>query len=197
MITEEVKEALVEKEVFEDISAAMAPWKYKCEWDGCQYVVPKMFEPEVALDILILHAKARHAYNPEGEYDTDTDKGGNYNARTVQELSLDTDHYEGCWEESQPCQGEYDTDTDNGDNYGHDMETTRSARIARKETPDEATDVSLEHWGRGAELVGDQVTRLERHVESHEDVEESSGAEVAAEKPSQDLEGKCQPGQFL
>ena len=140
----------------------------ECEWDGCQYATKK-FEPGVALDVLILHAKAKHAYNPEGEYDTDTDKGGNYNARTVQELSLDTDHYEGCWEESQPCQGEvcrydpegeYDTDTDNGDNYGHDMEKPSNARVARKETTDEATDVSLEHWGRGAELVGDQVTRL-------------------------------------
>ena len=39
---------------------------------------------------------------------------------------MDTDHYGGCWEESEPCQGEvcrydpegeHDTDTDNGDNY--------------------------------------------------------------------------------
>ena len=37
---------------------------------------------------------------------------------------------------------------------------SQDARVARKETTDEATDVSLEHWGRGAELVGDQVTRL-------------------------------------
>ena len=60
------------------------------------------------------------------QYDTDTDTSDNYNARTLLEASLDTDHYGGCWEESEPCQGkvcrydpegEYDTDTDNGDNY--------------------------------------------------------------------------------
>ena len=69
------------------------------------------------------------------EYDTDTQiPAGSTVALKIQlygihrsikhavqeELSLDTDHYEGCWEESQPCQGEvcrydpegeYDTDT--------------------------------------------------------------------------------------
>ena len=48
------------------------------------------------------------------------------------------------------CQ--FDTDTD--DNY------LVNKRVAIKERTDEATDVSLEHRGRGAELSGDQVTGL-------------------------------------
>ena len=74
--------------------------------------------------------------------------------------------------------------------YGQNVEQSSKERVAKKETTDEATDVGLEHWGRGAELNGDQVAGLEQHVEAPEydtDVEESSGAEVAAEKPSQDL----------
>ena len=38
---------------------------------------------------------------------------------------------------------------------------SQDAKVARKETTDEATDVGLEHWGRGAELNGDQVAGLE------------------------------------
>ena len=73
----------------------------------------------------------------------------------------------------------------------YDMKKSSNTRVAREETTDEATDVSLEHRGRGAELVGDQVAGLEEHVEATDVVE------VTAEKPSKDLEGKCQPGQFL
>merc|ERR1712030_14032 len=57
------------------------------------------------------------------------------------------------------CQNVIDTDT--GDNYH-----ARDAKVARKETTDKATDVSLEHWGRGAELNGDQVAGSGRYVEA-------------------------------
>ena len=43
----------------------------------------------------------------------------------------------------------------------YDMEKSSNTRVAREETTDEATDVSSEHWGRGAELNGDQVAGLE------------------------------------
>ena len=62
------------------------------------------------------------------------------------------------------------------------MEESSSAKVARKETTDEATDVSLEHWGRGAELIGDQVAGLEKHVEATDVVEESGGAKSSREK---------------
>ena len=48
------------------------------------------------------------------------------------------------------------------------MEQSSKERVAKKETTDEATDVGLEHWGRGAELNGDQVAGLEQHVEAPE-----------------------------
>ena len=59
-----------------------------------------------------------------------------------------------------------------------------------EEITDEATDVGLEHWGRGAELIGDQVTGLEKHVEATDVVEESSGAEVAKGRVSLEC-GNC------
>ena len=42
------------------------------------------------------------------------------------------------------------------------MGKSSNARIAREETTDEAPDDG--HWGRVAELIGDQVTGLDRHV---------------------------------
>ena len=66
-------------------------------------------------------------------------------------------------------------------------EQSSKERVAREETTAEATDVSLEHWGRGAELHGDQVAGLGKYVEA---------TEVTAENPTKDLEGKCQHGVF-
>ena len=48
------------------------------------------------------------------------------------------------------------------------MGRSSNTRVTREETTDKATDVSLEHWGRGAELVGDKVAGLEKHVEAPE-----------------------------
>ena len=81
------------------------------------------------------------------------------------------------------------------------MGKSRNERVARKETTDEATDVSLEHWGRGPELNGDQVAGLEKHVEATEydtegeydtDTDESDSYSLA----SLDT-GECRPGQFI
>ena len=67
---------------------------------------------------------------------------------------------------------------------------SQDAKVARKETTDEAADVSLEHWGRGAELNGDQVAGLGKHVEATDVVEESSGEEVAKGRVSFEC-GNC------
>ena len=51
------------------------------------------------------------------------------------------------------------------------MGKSSNARVARKETTDKAPDDG--HWGRVAELIGDQVTGLDRHVEAPDDAEPS------------------------
>ena len=50
----------------------------------------------------------------------------------------------------------------------YDMGRSSNTRVTREETTDEATDVSLEHWGRGAELIGDKAAGSEQHVEAPE-----------------------------
>ena len=39
----------------------MAPRSLECEWDGCQYATKK-YEMAEALEVLILHAKAKHVH---------------------------------------------------------------------------------------------------------------------------------------
>ena len=57
------------------------------------------------LQLYGLHVSLNHTQARVGEYDTDNDSGDNYNARTLLEESLDTDHYGDCWEESESlCQ---------------------------------------------------------------------------------------------
>ena len=76
------------------------------------------------------------------------------------------------------------------------MEQSSKERVAKKETTDEATDVRLEHWGRGTELNGDKDAGLEKHVEAPDDAEPSYTEVAAFEKPSQGMGNECQPGQF-
>ena len=141
------------------------------------------------------------------QYDTDTGDEVGFNSNR-EELAIPTvtacrKELEAVQEDIHPelCQN----DTDNGDSYNarneaaddvcQDMGKSSNERVARKETTDEATDVGLEHWGRGAELIGDQVTGLEKHVEATDVVEESSGAKSSCEKvpgvesPDEVLEG--------
>ena len=76
------------------------------------------------------------------------------------------------------CAGEADEAPDEA---CHDMETTRSARIARKETPEGEEQ-------EGSDLGDDQEARLGRHVEATKDglgdeqVAESSGKEAPGEE---------------
>ena len=97
-----------------------------CEYDT-DTQIPAGSTVAEKLQLYGIHRSNKHTVqediHPElGQDDTDTDNGDNYNARTLLEASLDTDHYGDCWEESEPCQGEvcrydpegeYDTDTGN------------------------------------------------------------------------------------
>ena len=68
------------------------------------------------------------------------------------------------------------------------MEKTSSARIAREEIPAETPDGQ-----EVAELSGDQVTGLDRHVEAHDEMANSSRAEVAGiESPVEAPDDACQ-----
>ena len=97
--------------------------------------------------------RARGCFGETCQYDTDTvdNYQGNYNARSVLEASLDTDHYGGCSEESEPCQvevcrydpkGEYDTD--NGNNHKSGAELDKAGHI---------------HLRGGADQVGPGIAR--------------------------------------
>ena len=81
-----------------------------CEYDT-DTQIPAGSTVAEKLQLYGIHRSNKHTVqediHPElGQDDTDTDTGDNYNARTLLEASMDTDHYGGCCEESKPCQGE-------------------------------------------------------------------------------------------
>ena len=119
----------------------------ECEWDGCQYAT-KEYEPAVAMELLKLHDNIQHTQAMGGSTTERRCQAGQLTCRTYAVSSCDPcyNHLSVCfipWCQGEVCQ--------------YDMEKSSSARVARKETTDEATDVGLEHWGRGQSSM---VTRL-------------------------------------
>ena len=119
----------------------MAPTKMECEWDGCQYAT-KEYEPAVAMELLKLHDKNQHTQALGG---STTERRCQVGQLTClgQKTDWDTavsscdpcyNHFSVClisWCQGEVCQ--------------YDMEKSSSARVAWKETTDEATD-GRTHW---------------------------------------------------
>ena len=131
-------------------------------------------------------------YDTEGKYNTDTTPIMTPTlVTTTPNDGLDKPlcEWTNLWREGCDC-GRCITEDEAADDVCQDMGKSSKERVARKETTDEATDVRSEHRGRGAELIGDQVTGLEKHVEATDVVEESSGEEVAKGRVSFEC-GNC------
>ena len=118
----------------------------------------------------------------EHMYDTDTDNGDNYNARTLMGEILDKSHYGGCWEESEPCQGEvcrYDPEGE------YDTDTGRAIKV-KSPQPEIDQDQPLEVWETKEEVSPREGTL-------------SSGGKIgpASTVFASLYTDECQLGQFL
>ena len=148
--------------------------KMECEWDGCQYAT-KEYEPAVAVELLKLHHQSIHQTHAMGGSTTERRCQAGQLICLGQKPDWDTadSSCDLCYNHFRSCPWKTGINWCQGEVCQYDMEKSSNARVARKETTDEATDVRLEHWGRGAELIGDKVAGLEKHVEAPEyDAEE-------------------------
>ena len=163
----------------------------ECVVDGCQFAT-KELEPAVAVELLKLHDKNQHTQSYGGSTTERRCQAKRQLFCLGEKPDWDTadSSCDLCYRHFRSCPWKTGNNWCQGEVCQYDMEKSSNARVDKEETPDEATDVRLEHWGRGAELVGDKVAGLGKHVEATDVVEESSWPEVAKGKVSFEC-GNC------
>ena len=142
-------------QVCDDHSVGPGIHRYEsCRGETCQEVYGQNMEQSSKERV----AKIQHTQAMGGSTTGRRCQAGQFLCHIYEVRSCDP-----CYNHSSVCS----TSWCQGEVCQYDMEKSSKERVARKETTDKAPDDV--HWRRVAELIGDQVTGLDRHAKAPDD----------------------------